>query len=665
MTENKRKSQIKIIDLTTSSGGSGGGVTPSQMNAAIANAVGKGLEVGFDGTLEGNVITFAPPESTGAYNLKEDYDYIVDLSFPAVGTLDDAVEMEIENDSEVIQFFTINHTDVTTSATVADLKDVMRYDEATGYRWVFRARCHITSSSSIKCFVILPTVQQPSSGGGVTEEELASAISTHNTSTLSHEDIREQIESLELYKTPNAVIKGNPTINNGQVSDFSEEDYLMFPFVVDLSNKAFEIYFSFTPDQIAGQYNIIDSNFGIAIAIVNANMVLAMSSDGETWDICNNTGSYIINNGTTYYGKLTGDGYGNYEFLINTAPERYTSDISVSSDKFPHPTTIFIGGGTTAALGHSSSPFSGIIDLNKAKLVVNDNETWKGMDDVGIATRMATNMANIDSEGIEFIQDLIDASTPTATTSHIGLVKPDGTSITIDTDGTIHSSGTGGGNVDDVKVNGTSVVTDKVANIPVSSSSTLGVVKVDGTTITAAEDGTITSVGGGVQIDDTTASTTTVYSSSKTESLQADVNDALTLLNGGEETLLNNKANTDLDNLSTIGQGVLDNKMNIDFSNCTGIYLKTAYVSGTSGYRIWSDGYCEQWGYVKTSASSVAITFTKTFANSSYNRQVTIQGADGDYNYHIITTANTTGMTIFARQPAYWRASGKLASGQY
>ena len=70
--------------------------------------------------------------------------------------------------------------------------------------------------------------------------------------------------------------------------------------------------------------------------------------------------------------------------------------------------------------------------------------------------------------------DTIDAqmkanSTPTkATTSAVGVVKPDGTSITIDNDGTIHG-----------------------ATVAAATTSSLGTVKPDGTTITVDNDGTI------------------------------------------------------------------------------------------------------------------------------------------------------------------------------
>lgn len=45
------------------------------------------------------------------------------------------------------------------------------------------------------------------------------------------------------------------------------------------------------------------------------------------------------------------------------------------------------------------------------------------------------------------------------------------------------------------------------------------------------------------------------------------------------------------------------------------------YINGTSGYRVWSDGYCEQWGNVTTNGGNdngKTITFAKTFLNTDY-----------------------------------------------
>lgn len=48
-------------------------------------------------------------------------------------------------------------------------------------------------------------------------------------------------------------------------------------------------------------------------------------------------------------------------------------------------------------------------------------------------------------------------------------------------------------------------------------------------------------------------------------------------------------------------------------------YLVQSYVNGTSGYRVYSDGWCEQWGRITVGLdASVRVTFLKPFMNASY-----------------------------------------------
>lgn len=106
------------------------------------------------------------------------------------------------------------------------------------------------------------------------------------------------------------------------------------------------------------------------------------------------------------------------------------------------------------------------------------------------------------------------------------------------------------------------------------------------------------------------------------------------------------------------------------------ISIIDTYVNGTSGYRIWSDGYCEQWGEgnaVKSGDTAVLnITFTKTFKDTNYR----FDGVTGDTIMsgfsialpgYMIHSKSTTGAQLYGGglNPIYWRASGFLADGQY
>lgn len=52
-------------------------------------------------------------------------------------------------------------------------------------------------------------------------------------------------------------------------------------------------------------------------------------------------------------------------------------------------------------------------------------------------------------------------------------------------------------------------------------------------------------------------------------------------------------------------------------------YVTETHVSGTQGYRVWSDGFIEQWGKVSVSGdnSNNTLTFQKPFKNANYNIQ--------------------------------------------
>lgn len=52
-------------------------------------------------------------------------------------------------------------------------------------------------------------------------------------------------------------------------------------------------------------------------------------------------------------------------------------------------------------------------------------------------------------------------------------------------------------------------------------------------------------------------------------------------------------------------------------------YVTETHVSGTQGYRVWSDGFIEQWGKVKVSGenSNNTLTFQKPFKDTNYNIQ--------------------------------------------
>ena len=126
-------------------------MTPLKTKYVADDYTGKGLQLGFNGTLESGVLTFNPDESS--YVLKQGYDYEIDLLFPAVGVLPDDTQIVIKNGSDTIQVVNVRHADASTPITYGDMKQICRYDTNIGWRWVFNARYAVTDTG-VKVFVM-------------------------------------------------------------------------------------------------------------------------------------------------------------------------------------------------------------------------------------------------------------------------------------------------------------------------------------------------------------------------------------------------------------------------------------------------------------------------------------------------------------------------------
>lgn len=96
-------------------------------------------------------------------------------------------------------------------------------------------------------------------------------------------------------------------------------------------------------------------------------------------------------------------------------------------------------------------------------------------------------------------------------------------------------------------------------------------------------------------------------------------------------------------------------------------YVVTNYKSGNNWYRVWSDGWIEQGGYLAAGADSTA-SFLKAFTTTNYNVQVT--GIDANQGYSgyifIVNSRTKTNMHIqtlasgstAAYVPKNWYACG-------
>lgn len=108
-----------------------------------------------------------------------------------------------------------------------------------------------------------------------------------------------------------------------------------------------------------------------------------------------------------------------------------------------------------------------------------------------------------------------------------------------------------------------------------------------------------------------------------------------------------------------------------------------SYTSGDSGFRIYPDGWCEQWGLVEATPARgpVEITFLKEFANTNYDIQLSVQSdrtghmGGGCINPFVCSSLKQKDkMSIseyaianfsYANEHYYWKTSGYLAEGEY
>lgn len=231
-------------------------------------------------------------------------------------------------------------------------------------------------------------------------------LSDTSTNPVQNQVITKKINEIELYKTPNLTITGSPTITQGQVSGFSASDYMQFPFALDLYEAtSISIVMDITTgSNVTTQENILDSYYGIAVAIVDGKFVMSLGSTGSSWDIASGvTGTHTVEAETTYFVRVSWDGT-NYVLSYSTdAGDTWTNDITVVSSTVLYQTAVYIGGSPDLFGAGSAKPFSGTINLNKWIIIYNGQQFWQGMDDAGLATRANVDLTNLTEVGEAYV----------------------------------------------------------------------------------------------------------------------------------------------------------------------------------------------------------------------------------------------------------------------
>lgn len=201
---------------------------------------------------------------------------------------------------------------------------------------------------------------------------------------------------------PAVTIFGQPHIEGPQISGFSANDYLQFPFVVNFAGRPWELHFDIaTGADVSKQHNIFDSQFGLAFAFANGHFVMALSSNGTSWDLGAPEGTHAILPNQTYHIRMSWDG-SIYKLEFSTDEVTWTTDITVSSTASLYPRQIVIGKDILTG----TYLYNGSINFADARLTIAGVIVWEGMEEVGTATRMAIDMSNIDEAGKKKVNDV-------------------------------------------------------------------------------------------------------------------------------------------------------------------------------------------------------------------------------------------------------------------
>ena len=116
----------------------------------------------------------------------------------------------------------------------------------------------------------------------------------------------------------------------------------------------------------------------------------------------------------------------------------------------------------------------------------------------------------------------------------------------------------------------------------------------------------------------------------------------------------------------------LQGKLNADHSNDPYPYIKEFVTSGTDGYIVYSNGSCEQWGFVSNVGTSATINLYKEYSDIYYNKTLGVTtnsandtGGVSDVTVLQNTTDTSTTTTSFnisslSGVSVYWRTIGKL-----
>lgn len=104
---------------------------------------------------------------------------------------------------------------------------------------------------------------------------------------------------------------------------------------------------------------------------------------------------------------------------------------------------------------------------------------------------------------------------------------------------------------------------------------------------------------------------------------------------------------------------LFNNKADVDLTNCTTLAtvhcVVETYVNGTSWYRIYDDGWCEQGGNIYIGSDGATVSLLKNYINTNYNVQCT--GRDKYSEVLYVKSKSTTSFTMYTGDDSTFNAS--------
>lgn len=419
---------------------------------------------------------------------------------------------------------------------------------------------------------------------------------------------------------------GSISLIDGVLSGFNSTSWAVLPQNFSPNNSDWKMFFKFTTGTIGTKQDIINSSSlpyqPLSISINNDGKLYVETfvdnTDTHRFEI---TGTTVLSANTTYYVSLEYDSTTGYTLKLGTNKNNMTTEgTSTVTSAINSGYNLAFGADFTSNGAYYNAAFSGSIDFKECYINIANELWWKGSDVLYINANghMFYNISekpiidgwyeqtgtawfygvDVENERV-FLPRNNWFEQMTGDVSKVGQFNPAGLpNITGDTIVKAASDSPSGGTAT-INPSGAFKVKSggKRAGINGGSYYTLSV-------YVGEMDASLSSPVYG--------NSNTVQPPSVNKLLYivvgntSQVTNVTTTIPGSEVISQVNKNTTDIIELQDTWQATP--------------HIVDTYVNGTSGYRIYSDGYCKQWGRISMSSLGEAtVTLLKTFADTNYS----------------------------------------------